>query len=88
MPELTALLPPEAPPQARPFSPGGFLGQQARGTVYIEEVALPQADEGVQARPKSAVFYATYRWHYCTHVQQVSSSDHVNIAWYTPWYQF
>ena len=61
VPELTALLPPKAPPQARPFSPGGLMGQQARGTVYIEDIMLPQADESVHSRPKSAVYYVTYR---------------------------
>ena len=61
MPDLAALLPPEAPPQARPFSVGGLQGQQARATVYIEEVLLPQVQDGLLSRPKSAVYYATYR---------------------------
>ena len=61
MPELTALLPPEAPPQARPFSLGGLQGQQARATVYIEEILLPQVQDGLHSRPKSAVYHATYR---------------------------
>ncbi len=62
IPELTTLLPPEASPQARPFSLGGIEGQQARGTVYIEDVMLPQAEDSVQSRPKSAMYYATYRY--------------------------
>ena len=61
MPELAALLPPEAPPQARPFSLGGLQGQQARATVYIEEILLPQVQDGLQSRPKAAVYHATYR---------------------------
>ena len=62
LPELTALLPPEASPQARPFSLGGIEGQQARGTVYIEGITLPQTEDSVQSRPKSAMYYATYRY--------------------------
>lgn len=61
MPGLAALLPPEAPPQARPFSLGGLQGQQARATVYIEEVLLSQVQDGLLSRPKSAAYYATYR---------------------------
>ena len=62
MPELTTLLPPEACPQARPFSLEGIEGQQARCTMYIEEIMLPQAEDSVQSRPKSAMYYATYRY--------------------------
>ena len=61
MPELTALLPPEAPPQARPFSLGGLHGQQARATVYIEEILLPHVQDGLHPRPKSVEYHATYR---------------------------
>ena len=61
MPELTALLPPEAPSQARPFSLGALQGQQARATVYIEEILLPQVQDGLQPRPKSAVYHTIYR---------------------------
>ena len=61
MPELTALLPPEAPPQARAFSLGGLQGQQARATVYIEEILLPQVQDGLHSRPKAAVYHTTYR---------------------------
>ena len=61
IPELTALLPPEAPPQARPFSLGALKGQQARATVYIEEILLPQVQDGLHSRPKSAVYHTTYR---------------------------
>ncbi|KAL0042381.1 hypothetical protein WJX77_010775 [Trebouxia sp. C0004] len=61
MPELATLLPPEASPQARPFSLGGIEGQQARCTVYIEDIMLSQAEDGVQARPKSAMYYSSYR---------------------------
>lgn len=61
MPELTALLPPEAPPQARPFSLGGLQGQQARATVYIEEVLLPQVQDSFHSRPKSAEYHVIYR---------------------------
>lgn len=62
VPELAALLPPEAPPQAHPYSSAGLSGQQARATVYIEEVILPQAEEGVHERPKTALYHVTYRW--------------------------
>ena len=62
MPELATFLPPEASPQARPFSLGGIEGQQARGTVYIEDLMLPQAEDSVQSRPKSAMYYSTYRY--------------------------
>ena len=61
MPELTALLPPEALPQARPFSLGALEGQQARATIYIEDVLLSHSGDSGHARPKSAVYYATYR---------------------------
>ena len=61
MPELTALLPPEAPPQARPFSLEGLDGQQARATVYIEEIMLPHSQDSLHSRPKSASYHVTYR---------------------------
>ena len=61
IPELTALLPPEAPPQARPFSLGGLQGQQARATVYIEEVMLPQVQDSFHSRPKAAEYHVTYK---------------------------
>ena len=61
MPELTVLLPPEAPPQARPFCLGGLKGQQARATVYIEEILLPKVQDGLHSRPKPAVYHTTYR---------------------------
>lgn len=61
VPELAALLPPEAPPQAHPYIPLGLNGQQARATVYVEEVILPQAEEGVHERPKQALYHVSYR---------------------------
>ena len=61
MPELAALLPPEAPPQAHPYTPLGLNGQHARATVYVQEVILPQAEEGVHERPKQALYHVSYR---------------------------
>ena len=61
VPELAAHLPPEAPPEAHPCTPMGLHGQQARATVYIEEVILPQAEEGLHERPKTALYHVSYR---------------------------
>ena len=61
VPELAAHLPPEAPPQAHPYTPLGLHGQQARATVYIEEVILPQAEQGLHERPMTALYHVSYR---------------------------
>ena len=68
VPQLAALVPPEASPLSRPVlraAVQGLTGQQARATVYVQEVLLGSGTAtgpGSSAeRPRAATYHATFR---------------------------